>query len=168
VISNKKTKYRAFTLIELLVVVAIIGILAAVGVVAYNGYTKSAKRSAITANHKSVLTFMNAEIKKCLIQGGNLSLLTGPNNPDNYKNINCSKSVTNTFDLMKAVAEHLNNKGFVNPYDGGPAFYDAAPYFYLNRTNIGKGSNDTITIRTKYKDSNDSDVLMIDTLIDER
>ena len=43
---NKKRE-KGFTLIELLVVVAIIGILASVGVVAYNGYTESAKKAGV-------------------------------------------------------------------------------------------------------------------------
>ena len=59
-------KYKkAFTLIELLVVVAIIGILAAVGVVAYNGYTSSAKVSAAKTNYKNVVKQMRAELTKC-------------------------------------------------------------------------------------------------------
>ena len=48
-------KRNGFTLIELLVVVAIIGILAAVGVVAYNGYTKSAKVNAVKHNFKEIV-----------------------------------------------------------------------------------------------------------------
>ena len=62
-------KRNGFTLIELLVVVAIIGILAAVGVVAYNGYTKAAKIAVVKNNHKLATKFIQSEIFKAETTG---------------------------------------------------------------------------------------------------
>jgi len=62
---RKLRKTKAFTLIELLVVVAIIGILAAVGAVAYNGYTASAKANSTKTMHSNAVKYISAEIQKC-------------------------------------------------------------------------------------------------------
>jgi prepilin-type N-terminal cleavage/methylation domain-containing protein len=52
---NYKTRLTAgFTLIELLIVVAIIGILAGVGIPMYNGYIKDSKESAAQNNLRSI------------------------------------------------------------------------------------------------------------------
>ena len=61
----KDTKKKAFTLIELLIVVAIIGILAGVGVPMYNGYMADAKVKSAATNHKNVKSFVAATLTKC-------------------------------------------------------------------------------------------------------
>ena len=58
---------KGFTLIELLVVVAIIGTLAAVGVVAYNGYTAAAKKNSSKAIHANIVKYVGSELAKCTI-----------------------------------------------------------------------------------------------------
>lgn len=61
-------KRNGFTLIELLVVVAIIGILAAVGVVAYSGYTSAARMNAVKAQQNMIIKYIKAETAKCMFE----------------------------------------------------------------------------------------------------
>ena len=97
-------KRSGFTLIELLVVVAIIGILAAVGVVAYNGYTSAAKKAAVEANQKMVIKYIMSENTKCEL--GEEKVMDG--------NLNCSNRTTVT--ILTAVQAYFKDK-LKNPID---------------------------------------------------
>ena len=107
----KKKRNKGFTLIELLVVVAIIGILASVGVVAYNGYTESAKKASAGSNHNSVKKWIQNELQKCSI--GEFKAM-----PDSagVGKLTCSEA-TDPAKIAKAVGDSIGKAtDFMNPY----------------------------------------------------
>ena len=107
-----KKNNKGFTLIELLVVVAIIGILAAVGTVAYNGYTAGAKKASAKSNHATVVKYIAAEDQKCNI-GETKAMST---------KLDCSDRTG--ADVIVAAALALAD--FKNPYDpDSPAVRDS-------------------------------------------
>ena len=104
---------RAFTLIELLVVVAIIGILAAVGVVAYNGYTSSTKVAVSKSNHNLALKKVNLLAVRCSIDSS-IKLKKKYEDTNSYTAY-CNEP-TFVFYVQYLIFDMYNESKWQNPY----------------------------------------------------
>ena len=148
---------NGFTLIELLVVVAIIGILAAVGVVAYSGYTTGAKESACKSNHNQIINKVKANQTLCEFE----TSIKIRNSYDWQKNskgqeidVPCSRGF---YSIGYATAGSMTNY-LKDPYNNEPWPYAVMAYNGTPPKNgyttvwAYYGNPDRIRIQTKCKD----------------
>ena len=155
----RKSK-KGFTLIELLVVVAIIGILAAVGIPIFQGFMATAKINAATENHSRAKDMITAYFAKCSTGTATIALKT--NSTTSFTDVACNSSMSSFADYW---SKHFNNDGWQNPYSKGSTF--------AKRAN-GAGalgemrfwySGTSLTINTNVGDEDGGDVYLNDTIV---
>ena len=126
---NKKLE-KGFSLVELLVVVAIIGVLAGVGIVGYQSYTESAKEKVAEANYNSVVRFIETELT--LLNNGvqeNSGALKDHGTTAGTCNGTAAlpRAGTTQAKLANSIACHFKDLKFKNPFDNNDQVKFATP-----------------------------------------
>lgn len=171
------SKEKGFTLIELLVVVAIIGILAAIGVTQFSGFTESAKAKVVQAQHANLIKFMTAEFARCQFNpNGGFGIKYDPHGSGpaaatqipGTGMIDCK--TINTERMGYVFESYFNNDAkFKNPYsiDQVGADYNMGPGYTLGTINFSL-SGKTFRVISAWRDENSQIKTLISTVIDER
>jgi type IV pilus assembly protein PilA len=141
---------KGFTLIELLIVVAIIGILAGVGIPMYQGYIIKTKINASIVQHNQVKNFIEASFTKCAT--GDQYITFQVSKSGQTKNILCSESAETLGMYFAGHLSYIKKNPYGDPYSAVDSVYTKTHIPRFGGTDLFASTSKNLMIRTNIGD----------------